>query len=115
MQFSYNKGEKPAIEGINLNINPSEKIAIIGSIGSGKSTASNIVKKYDYEEITFANPVKEIGLILGFEHNELYGTQEDKLKLKHLKYDILQTNLSVLDIIQKYNLKQLTKLLLKII
>jgi len=56
-------------------------ICIVGNIGVGKSTASNILKKYDYEEITFANPVKEIGLVLGFEHKELYGSQEDKLKI----------------------------------
>ena len=56
-------------------------ICIVGNIGSGKSTAGNILKKYGYEEITFANPVKEIGLILGFEHKELYGSQEDKLKI----------------------------------
>jgi len=58
-----------------------ELICIIGNIGSGKSTAGNILKQYGYEEITFANPVKEIGLILGFEHKELYGSQEDKLKI----------------------------------
>jgi shikimate kinase len=56
-------------------------ICIIGNIGSGKSTASNILKQYGYEEITFANPVKEIGLILGFDYNDLYGSQEDKLKI----------------------------------
>lgn len=58
-----------------------ELICIIGNIGSGKSTAGNILKQYGYEEITFANPVKEMGLILGFEHKELYGSQEDKLKI----------------------------------
>ena len=56
-------------------------ICIVGNIGSGKSTAGNILKEYGYEEITFAQPVKEIGLILGFEHKELYGLQEDKLKI----------------------------------
>jgi dephospho-CoA kinase len=56
-------------------------ICIIGNIGSGKSTASDILKKYGYQEITFANPVKEIGLILGFDYNDLYGSQEDKLKI----------------------------------
>lgn len=42
-QFTYNKGEKPAIDGMSLNINPSEKIAIIGSIGSGKSTLIKVL------------------------------------------------------------------------
>jgi dephospho-CoA kinase len=55
-------------------------ICIVGNIGSGKSTASTIFIKNGYEEITFAGPVKEIGLILGFEQHELYGTQEQKLE-----------------------------------
>ena len=56
-------------------------ICIIGNIGVGKSTVADIIKKYDYNEITFAGPVKEIGLILGFDHKNLYGSQEDKLEL----------------------------------
>lgn len=59
-------------------------ICIIGNIGCGKTTAAQILKiNYDYEEITFAEPVKQIGLILDFEYNELYGTQEDKLKINN--------------------------------
>jgi dephospho-CoA kinase len=58
----------------------SNLICIIGNIGTGKTTLANILKENDYEEITFAGPVKEIGLIFGFEKHELYGTQEDKLK-----------------------------------
>lgn len=57
-------------------------ICIVGNIGCGKSTLSKILKlNYDYEELTFAGPVKEIGLILGFDHQDLYGTQEEKLQI----------------------------------
>jgi hypothetical protein len=56
-------------------------ICIIGNIGVGKSTVADIIKKYDYTELTFAGPVKEIGLILGFDYKNLYGSQEDKLEL----------------------------------
>lgn len=60
----------------------SNLICIIGNIGCGKSTLANILKeKYGYEELTFAGPVKEIGLILGFDHQNLYGTQEEKLQI----------------------------------
>lgn len=56
-------------------------ICIIGNIGVGKSTVAEIFKQNDYVELTFADPVKQIGLILGFEQQELYGSQEDKLKI----------------------------------
>jgi hypothetical protein len=59
----------------------SDLICLVGNIGVGKSTVANIMKKYNYEELTFAGPVKEIGLILGFDYKDLYGTQEDKLKI----------------------------------
>lgn len=36
--FSYNKDEEPIISGLNLNIQPGEKVGILGKIGSGKST-----------------------------------------------------------------------------
>jgi dephospho-CoA kinase len=58
----------------------SNLICLIGNIGVGKSTVADIFKKYDYTELTFAGPVKEIGLILGFDYNDLYGSQEDKLQ-----------------------------------
>lgn len=59
----------------------SNLICVVGNIGAGKSTLSNMLKNRGYEEIMFAGPVKEIGLILGFENKELYGSQEDKLKI----------------------------------
>lgn len=36
--FSYNKDEEPIISSLNLNIQPGEKVGILGKIGSGKST-----------------------------------------------------------------------------
>ena len=66
----------------NLTSNlTSNLICIVGNIGAGKSTVADILKNRGYEEIMFAGPVKEIGLILGFENKELYGSQEDKLKI----------------------------------
>ena len=66
----------------NLTSNlTSNLVCIVGNIGAGKSTVADILKNRGYEEIMFAGPVKEIGLILGFENKELYGSQEDKLKI----------------------------------
>jgi len=56
-------------------------ICLTGNIGVGKSTVADIIKKYGYTELTFAGPVKDIGLILGFDYNDVYGTQDDKLKI----------------------------------
>jgi len=58
-------------------------ICIIGNIGVGKSTVANIFKQNEYIELTFADPVKQIGITLGFEKEELYGSQEDKLKINN--------------------------------
>lgn len=37
--FSYQEGLAPAVNGLNLTINEGEKVAILGKVGSGKSTA----------------------------------------------------------------------------
>lgn len=43
--------------------------------------------------------------------NKRLRTEEDKLKLKNMKYDILKTNISVIDIIKKYNFKMTNKVI----
>ena len=57
-------------------------IGITGKIGSGKTTlAQYLVEQHDYKEYSFANPLKEIAIILGFSHEQVYGTQENKLEI----------------------------------
>lgn len=57
-------------------------IGFVGKTGVGKTHAATYLKnKYDFVEISFADPIKEIALILGFTRNEVYGTQEEKLKI----------------------------------
>lgn len=57
-------------------------IGISGNIGSGKTTLANeLISKYGFREYSFAEPIKRIGLILGFEYYQLYGTQIQKKEI----------------------------------
>jgi hypothetical protein len=56
-------------------------VIFVGEIGSGKTTAANILKKYSFTEETFAEPIKQFLLLLGFRYEDVYGSQEDKLKV----------------------------------
>lgn len=60
-------------------------IGICGNIGSGKTISAEYLKKnHKFLEYAFADPLKKIASVLGFEEKQLYGTQEDKLqKNKH--------------------------------
>lgn len=41
--FTYPQQKLPALEGLNLNIQPGERIAVLGRIGSGKSTLMRVL------------------------------------------------------------------------
>ena len=56
-------------------------IGITGKLGSGKTTLSNIFQNYGFEEYAFAQPLKDIARIFGFDETSLYGSQEDKEKI----------------------------------
>lgn len=57
-------------------------IGITGKIGSGKSTlAQYLVDQHGYEEYSFADPLKQIAMVLGFTEQQVYGTQENKLEI----------------------------------
>jgi dephospho-CoA kinase len=56
-------------------------VIFVGKIGSGKTTAANILKKYSFEEETFAEPIKQFLLSIGFNYKDVYGSQDEKLKV----------------------------------
>jgi hypothetical protein len=54
-------------------------LGILGSIGSGKSTVSDIYSnELNADVFAFADPLKEIAAIFGFSRESLYGTQVQK-------------------------------------
>lgn len=43
VSFSYPGGSEPALNGINFTIEPGERIALLGRVGSGKSTITRLI------------------------------------------------------------------------
>ena len=51
---------------------------VCGKIGSGKSTVCEILKNYNYTELSFAEPIKQFAINIGFQYYEVYGSQKQK-------------------------------------
>jgi ATP-binding cassette, subfamily B, multidrug efflux pump len=74
VSFRYGQGEK-ALNGINLTIQPGEKLGIIGTTGAGKSSLVNLIPRfYDPEE----------GTVL-----------VDDIDVKDLTFDTLRTRVAI--------------------
>ena len=65
LTFSYVTGEK-VLHGINLEIKPGEKIAVVGATGAGKSTIINLLSRfYEFDEgliLLDKNSIKDFSL-----------------------------------------------------
>lgn len=59
-------------------------IGFIGKIGSGKTEASNVLQSLGYKKYAFAYTLKKWGVLAGFTHKQMYGTQEEKLQINDI-------------------------------
>ncbi|HEX2987929.1 MAG TPA: thiol reductant ABC exporter subunit CydC, partial [Chloroflexota bacterium] len=51
LTFSYRQGQPPALDGVNLQLEPGRSLAIVGRSGAGKSTLLHLLLRFwDYEE-----------------------------------------------------------------
>jgi ATP-binding cassette subfamily B multidrug efflux pump len=77
VSFSFEDGSKEALTGINFEILPGERVAIVGGTGSGKSTLVNLIPRFlepsqgsitldghDLAEISLHSLRQNIGIVL---------------------------------------------------
>lgn len=71
--FSYNQGTLPAIQDVSFNIRPETTVALIGSIGSGKSTFIHLLlRDYDINEGSIEIEGKNIQDLSKEDFNQLF-------------------------------------------
>jgi ATP-binding cassette subfamily C protein CydD len=46
VSFTYEQGTRPALDGLTLEIQPGQKVALVGASGSGKSTSANLLLRF---------------------------------------------------------------------
>lgn len=56
-------------------------ILIVGKIGSGKTTVAEMLGKYGYDKTSFASPLKNFAVSIGFTKTQIYGTQKQKQEI----------------------------------
>lgn len=54
-------------------------IGLVGKAGTGKSTIGDYLKqKYGFMDYNFADSLKQMAMLFGYSHKNLYGSQQDK-------------------------------------
>ena len=57
-------------------------VLLIGKIKSGKSLAAKILcDEFKLTEAAFAQPIKDFAISIGFNHDQIYGNQDQKLEI----------------------------------
>lgn len=56
-------------------------VGITGKIGAGKSTLATQLVRRGFTEYSFSQPLKQIACVLGFDDNQVFGTQEQKMEV----------------------------------
>lgn len=114
ISFQYSKDAAPALDNFSLNINPGEKVAIIGRIGSGKSTflkvASGLIEPT--QGVATLDNVDLRRLDPNFLRDEIaYFNQEPRLFLGTLRENLdisrtdgYSTDQELLDALRRFNL-----------
>lgn len=59
-------------------------VGVIGNIGAGKTTLADYLRCSGYVAVSFAEPIKAVAMDMGFEKEEVDGTQAQKLSLNKL-------------------------------
>jgi len=99
VSFKYNETSEYVLKNINFNINQGEKVGIIGSTGSGKSTLVSLIARFydatEGEVLIGGVNVKDINLtqlrenisLVSQENTIFSGTIEDNIKFGNLSAD----------------------------
>ena len=105
LSYWYNDEEKPVLNDINMTIRKGEKIGIIGTVGSGKTTLMNILTGF-YEvpkDMIYIND-KDINL---YRKNSIFKRYNYAIQSNIILDDTIKANVDIKDNLNDYELDQI--------